>query len=105
MDYFLVNVSSALVRVRHLYAKDEAAPMSDPVTFDLAQYLPVSISSMVEQQLTAVQPPSFVDARLKWNAAHEIVMNKSRRKALDSVDGTTVISLNPMQIRTFLITF
>lgn len=106
MDYYLVSSSSAVLRVRHIYSKTEAAPYSNPVSFDLSHHLPRVISSLEETQLTGVQPPSFVDSRLKWNAAHEVRINRGQNPARPAgAIGSTIITLNPMQIRTFIVSF
>lgn len=105
MDYFLLDSSVALLRVRHVYSKDDAAPFSLPVSFNLTDYFP-NIASIQETQLTGVQPPSFVDSRLKWNVANEIVMNRRGRKATVKTTekaSSFPITLNPMQIRTFIV--
>src|SRR5690606_17830876 len=70
MDYYLLSDKMAIFRVRHLYGKDEPLPWSAPVTLNLDEYLPRQFSAE-ETQLTTVQPPSFVQDRLKWKVAGE----------------------------------
>lgn len=99
MDYFFLDSSTsvALVRFRHLYALSDGVA---PVTFTFQQYVPRTIKSMVETQLTGVESATTTEQRrLRWNG-------DARRHPLQhDDDGDTSVSLSPMQIRTYIVTF
>jgi hypothetical protein len=103
MDYFLLDEKSALVRLRHVFAASEGAPYNQPETIDLSEYLPRRIASITETQVTGVQPPSYVDQRLRWTAEGEKAFaGTTYSRPQSHADAST---LNPMQIRTFIVEF
>ncbi len=103
MDYFLLDNQTALVRLRHVYAVGEGASVSQPVSLNLSDHITRPIASVSETQVTGVQPPSFVDDRMHWKAENEPRL--SRRAHRMAARDSGVITLNPMQIRTFVVSF
>jgi hypothetical protein len=104
VDFYMVDAKTAVFRIRHLYGKDELAPFSDPVSLNLDEYLTQKITNLEETQLTTVQSPEFVQNRLKWNVDGEAEKHDDHRRWQRSANAFQ-IDLNPMQIRTYFVTF
>lgn len=105
MDFFMMDDDTALVRLRHVYAKGEGMPYTSHVTLDLQDYLPRKIDHMEETQLTAVQPTSFVSDRLHWRVHGSTRAVKERTSLKSSTKQSFSIGLSTMEIRTFIVHF
>jgi hypothetical protein len=86
-----------LVRLAHQYAKDEDQVLSEPVSIDLAKLLAgFKITSVVETTLTANQELNdWVKRRMDWTGSGPLPLSYV------SASNTT-ITLQPMEIRTFV---
>ncbi|XP_068085422.1 lysosomal alpha-mannosidase-like [Anabrus simplex] len=91
-----------LLRLEHILEKGEDPQLSKPVTVDLQElFTPFSLLSAEEMSLGVNQPLSEVH-RLSWRTEHPKKrkhLNLRRSSAKDS----SVVTLGPMQIRTFVI--
>ncbi|XP_060071778.1 lysosomal alpha-mannosidase-like [Ylistrum balloti] len=93
-----------LMRLEHLYEVDEDPELSQPVTLDLNQIFQFGLKIENEVTLGANLPLSQL-RRMGW----DIIVDKQVPDTDKSPDTTlrvdnTTITLNPMQIRTFVVT-
>lgn len=96
--------NTLLVRLAHQFAVDEDAVLSAPVTVDLAQLLePLGgISEMSEMSLSANQERAEMEAnRLRWNSM-DSASSSRRSETASSTEGFQV-TINPMEIKTFIV--
>jgi lysosomal alpha-mannosidase len=102
------NNSTLLIRLAHLYAIDEDSALAAPVTVDLMSIFPSSLfsfKSFEETTLTANQPLSAVKARTyKTSDQGMIEVDPAKLAMSANVDMVSAfpVTLNPLQIRTFL---
>jgi len=88
-----------LLRMHHLFSSDENSAMSKPVQVNLANlFADFSVTKVEEVSLTANQLKSSVK-RIQWNTAQ----NASPKYQFVPLSGN-VMTIRPMEIRTFLIT-
>jgi hypothetical protein len=91
-----------LLRLHHLFGVAEDSKYSLPASVDVSSlfsgFIPVE---MIEMSLTANQPLNKVN-RLEWNTGG----SEGARFHTETVPASSyVVTLNPMQIRTFLVRF
>jgi lysosomal alpha-mannosidase len=102
----LLDRRSLLLRLEHQFEKEEDSELSQPVTVDLSDFFhPFKILSLVELGLAGNVPVSDISSgRLQWktNALHPNVRSLDVLK--DRFTNGTVITLKPMDIRTFNVT-
>jgi len=92
------NESCFLVRVGHQFGVGEDAYMSLPTTVDLATiFTAYTITGVTELTLSANQPVSSVN-RLQWTTDDGVAQGHTDRTLQD-----TTFTLNPLQIRTFVV--
>ncbi|OWF45656.1 lysosomal alpha-mannosidase-like [Mizuhopecten yessoensis] len=92
-----------LLRLEHIYEVDEDPALSQPVTLDLNQIFKFGLQIVNEVTLGANMPLSQL-RRMEWT----VIVDKEVSNTVESVDTTlrvdnTTITLNPMQIRTFIV--
>lgn len=94
----------AIVRLHHLYAADENSQLSQPVNVDLSKLFasPFVIVAIQETQLTAVKPIQQIN-RLPWNTIDGAFPTPLNVQAVSIQQ--PIVTLTPMQTRTFLIQF
>jgi alpha-mannosidase len=94
-----------LLRLAHQFAVGEDATLSLPVTIDLARIFVQAPSMIEETSLTANADVHSLKAnKLKWHTHGANAEFGLDAPESTPIEGTTV-TLNPMQIRTFIITF
>lgn len=86
-----------LIRLEHIVAKDEDTELSKPVTFDLMEILPGDFD-FVEVTLAGNQ---FIEDSNRLRFKQIGVMNSGEQVRMSKLQ-STVITLEPMQIRTFV---
>lgn len=95
-----------LLRLGHQFAVNEDSTLSQPVVVDVAELLsPYKPVSMVETTLSANQDKASQQSeKIQWQFSSESKVIKNDLLArLNGVDGLKV-TLDPMQIRTFVVT-
>ena len=105
MDFYMTDADNAIVRLRHLYGKDEDQPYSNPASITLEDYFMRNIVDVVETQLTTVQPRSYVDQRMHWNVQNEQSKVQHLENPSTMRKRKFSFTFNPMQIRTFAVKF
>lgn len=89
-----------LLRLSHLYAVGDDPTLSVPVSVNLgALFRNLIITSIVEMQLTGVRPWSEV-SRIQWRTTQP----DNPPRLHQPLEGLTV-TLQPLEIRTFLVQF
>ena len=93
-----------LIRVEHMFEKGEDATMSQPVSFSMkGLFTKFEITSLQELNLSANQV--LADKKMKtWNT-QEQSNDKEEAGSNAELGEDLVVSLKPMQIRTFKATF
>jgi len=103
VHYPVGNPAQYILRLHHLYAINEDPIYSRPVTVNLSGlFKNKELSTIEETNLTAVQKRSDMH-RLHWNTETKQSSAFPQNQPL-SVDQFEIV-LNPMQTRTFLVTF
>jgi alpha-mannosidase len=108
------NEGRLIFRFAHLYAVDEHPTLSQPVTFSLAAVFSkagLRISNATETTLTANQPRKAWEAKKKsWSTVEVVDRGVSSspqvadRQWLDESDAALAITLNAMEVKTYLAT-
>jgi len=108
LSFYLRDNGEYLVRLNHIYPAGEDSQYSQPVTIDLQQvFAHLDVVSITEMSLTANQPITDIH-RLNWRT---VDVEYPGAKTVNPVDYGmipivgTVITLRPMEIRTFLVRF
>jgi len=102
--------NSVRMRLAHQFGVHEHPTLSAPAVVDLSVlFAGRSIASITEMTLAGVRPLAEQPARLVWNVQGESEeerqrLEEQRQDAHPPVKGTTV-TLGPLQVRTFSITF
>ena len=98
---------TVLVRLAHNFGVHELGANVSPVTVDLSTLFAASPKTVVERSITNNQTPEQIEAKkLKWNTASSSSSGSSdsnRRPRQPMVNGT--VTIQPMEVRTFLLTF
>jgi hypothetical protein len=90
-----------LIRLHHIYGAGEDAQYSTPVTVDLNTFFSnLLITDLTEMTLTANRPKSELH-RLNWKTQSSHNESPAYREVA-MAPGTTIVTLRPMEIRTFL---
>ena len=96
---------SVLVRLAHNFGVDEFESNYASVSVDLATLFVVSPKSVVEKSLTNNQTPADIEnKKLHWNVNATMgatAMNKRVKVPL----ANTTVTIGPMEVRTFVLTF
>jgi lysosomal alpha-mannosidase len=95
---------SILMRLEHFYEKNEDPVLSQPATVHLLDlFVPFSINTVVEMTLGANEP--LADAtRLQWTVEDYGQTRRDMKSFVEPLNPETlVVTLKPMQIRTFQI--
>jgi len=111
-EYSSDSSNSILLRLEHFYELNEDSTLSVPVTLDLDSIFGsvFNITQVEELALGANMDVNDLNDRLKWNAAQN-KMHNSRLSIRPSIKhplkkkASNVFTFNPMQIRTFRITY
>ncbi len=102
------NLKRILIRLQHLYEKDEHPVLSKPVTLDLAKFLSPfnkSIAEISERSLSAIWPTSQVK-RWTWKTIGVDINEATNESNQDPVGMAPFnVTLNAQEIRTFFVTF
>ncbi len=103
--FFDDDDTSIIIRIEHFYEKIEDAQYSEPVSYDLYDLLNGDVlceDAIVELSLGANISIDNMDERLKWNSEDQIepLFSRSFTKKTNT---SYVITLNPMQIKTFFV--
>jgi len=95
--------SSYLLRLEHFYQQKESQTLSKPVTVDLKDlFVPFVVTQAVETTLTATNDVSYLKTRLQWKSNSDT--NRFEPKRVELNDEDLTLTLNPIEIRTFIIT-
>jgi hypothetical protein len=106
-----VASNSVLLRVAHQFGVGEDAVLSQAAQFDLASLFAGStIASVLETVLMGTRALADAPPKLQWavegeSSADEARLQEEREARHGPIKDGTVITLNPLQIRTFNITF
>lgn len=99
-----LETGETLVRLNHIFAVNEDATLSKPATVDLGSlFKDLTISSIREMSLTANTPVNDVH-RLTWNTG-SLQSKPFVPSSATKATAPYVITLQPMEIRTFLVRF
>jgi lysosomal alpha-mannosidase len=94
--------SSYLLRLEHFYQQNESQTLSKPVTLDLKDlFTPFVVTAAVETTLSATQDKKTAK-RLQFKSNAET--NRFEPKRVEFSADDLSVTLNPMEIRTFIIT-
>ncbi|CAG2256090.1 LAMAN [Mytilus edulis] len=94
-----------LVRFEHIYEKDEDAELSKPVKIVLQNlFVPFDVQSVEELTLGANLQLSQLQYRMEWKTNQQFPDLSRQSQPVTATDNFTVV-LNPMEIRTFQITW
>ena len=106
------NQGRAILRFAHLYQVEEHPTLSQPVTFSMASIFAkagLKVTSATETLLTANQPRKVWEAKKKVWHTEEVVDRgvsdaQDVRHFLDEADATMTVTMNAMEVKTFLVT-
>lgn len=113
-NYATWNEGKLLLRLSHLYAVGEHPTLSRPATFSLAAVFAkagLKITSATEQMLTANQGREQFEAKKKiWTTSStysntDVEGAETNRVPLDETDATLTVTVRPMELKTYLVTF
>eukprot|EP00029_Vermamoeba_vermiformis_P005720 TRINITY_DN2061_c0_g1_i1.p1 TRINITY_DN2061_c0_g1~~TRINITY_DN2061_c0_g1_i1.p1 ORF type:complete len:972 (+),score=248.82 TRINITY_DN2061_c0_g1_i1:58-2973(+) len=96
-----IEEKKILFRLHHIYSVDEDSRLSKPVSVDISQlFVKLSFSKVEEVSLTGVLPINEVQLP-RWN-----VETEKQRSAAELFGSASafVVTLNPMDIKTFIVT-
>jgi len=96
---------SILLRLAHSFAVNESSQYSVPVKVDLNQLFVQPLKSVTQMTLTANAKYKDRASRLVGRTESDSIENELRAQELEAVLDDTVITINPMQILTFTLTF
>ena len=95
---------TVLVRLAHNFGVGEGSSNAAAVTVDLATLFAATPKSVVERSLTNNQTPDDIEAKkLTWTVAGQ--STDGSKKRVRSPLANTTVSIGPMEVRTFLLTF
>ena len=108
-----VASNSVLLRVAHQFGVGEDAVLSQAAQFDLAMLFAGSgntIASVAEMVLMGTRALADAPPKLQWavegeSSADEARLQEQREARHAPIKDGTIVTLNPLQIRTFNITF
>jgi lysosomal alpha-mannosidase len=107
------NDGKFLLRVAHMYQVDEHPALSQPATFSLASIFSKSglkVTAAEETTVTANQPRATWEAKKKtWDTVEVVERGVSAqpqesRRFLDPTDKAMEVTINAMEVKTFLVT-
>ncbi|XP_048762590.2 lysosomal alpha-mannosidase-like isoform X2 [Ostrea edulis] len=103
-----IEIPQILIRFEHIYEKDEDPVLSQPAVVDLTDFTTFRIVTMQEFTLGANFPLAELN-RLPWryipdNKEESLSKEKLLNTAIPHSSVPTTLSLQPMQIRTFVAT-
>lgn len=113
-NYAAWNEGKLLLRLSHLYAVGEHPTLSKPATFSLAAVFAkagLKIATATETMLTANQPREQFEAKKKiWRTSTtypntNIDGAETDRVPLDETDAALTVTVRPMELKTYLVTF
>ncbi|XP_057335979.1 lysosomal alpha-mannosidase-like [Microplitis mediator] len=95
--------NTILLRLEHLFEKNEAGALSQSVTIDLADlFANLGIVSVKETSLGGNQPIEEVN-RLQWQSNEVDDQSNDSNPVVESEDGGFEVTLNATEIRTFIL--
>jgi hypothetical protein len=112
-NYAAWNHGQLLFRFAHQYQVDEHPTLSQPATFSLAAIFSkagMNVSAAVETTLTGNQPRQIWEAKkLKWGTTEVVDRGVSsspqaQRHFLDPADKAMTVTINAMEVKTFMVT-
>jgi hypothetical protein len=114
-NYAAWNHGQLLLRFAHKYQVDEHPTLSQPASFSLAAIFSLAgmnVSAAVEMTLTGNQQRSVWEKKkLKWGDHSTEVVDRGvssspqeRRLFLDPADKAMTVTINAMEVKTFLVT-
>ena len=112
-NYAQWNNGQLIFRFAHMYQVDEHATLSQPATFSLASIFSkagLKVSAASETMLTANQPRKSWEAKKKVWVVDEVVDRgvsknpQDRRTWLEESDASLTVTMNAMEVKTFLVT-
>ena len=109
------NGGQCILRLAHMYQVDEHPKLSLPATVSLAGIFSearLNVTAATETMLTANQARSTWEARKHHWSTEEVVdrgvsqsSQVAQRAFLDPTDEALTVTLNAMEVKTFLVTF
>jgi hypothetical protein len=98
--------SMTMLRVAHMFAAGEDAELSQPISLDLATFFPSPPTSVQAMSLTLNRKANDPKApKLHWNLEGENKDENIVHLKPSELQQGTVITLNPMEIQSFLVSF
>jgi alpha-mannosidase len=113
-NYAAWNDGKLLLRLSHLYAVGEHPDLSRPATFSLAAVFAkagLKILTATETMLTANQPREQFEAKKKVWTTTSTYSNTNvegavtERVPLDETSASLTVTVRPMELKTYLVTF
>ena len=107
------NEGRAILRFAHLFQVDEHPTLSQPATFSLAAVFSkagLRVRAATETTLSANQPRAAWEAsKLSWSTTEVVDRGVSsapqvERHFLDPADESMTVTINAMEVKTFLVT-
>ena len=96
---------SVLVRLAHNFGVDEFEANYASVSVDLASLFVAAPKTVVERSITNNQTPADIEAKkLKWNTGNATRAVSASKHVKVPLANTTV-TIGPMEVRTFVLTF
>lgn len=98
---------SILLRLLNIYEKDDGSTLSQPVTINVTDHFQfASVTHFEERSLTAIWALKDMK-RWKWETSTKVPENKEEEKKWEKTTTTNeqdfVVTLNPVEIKTFFI--
>jgi len=95
--------SNVTFRLAHIYEKDDGSTLSQPVTLNLADYFAfASVTQLEERSLTGIWALKDLH-RWNWKTSSSQQKQESQTYDSPSSKGDFVVTLNPVEIKTFYI--
>lgn len=110
-NYLEANGNRVMLRLAHMYSVGEHPTLSQPVTVSLVDVFGkagLTIQSAEETSLTGNQDAKDMDKRRRtklWHTEDNAHLRPVMRARLDPADDALSVTLGPMEIKTFWVTF